>query len=108
MVQQGILPFKMEITQEEITPKSGLAAYAEVLRALRIGELVQRHMPGPGSNRGYKPYRFIEPLLLMLYGGGRHLEDLREIREDKALRRPLGLKKMPASSTVGDSLSEDG
>jgi len=108
MIQQGILSFKLETTEEEITPRSGLAIYAEVLRALGIGGLTQRYLPAPGSNRGYEAYRFVEPLLLMLYGGGRHLEDLREIREDKALRRLLGLKKIPASSTVGDSLSEDG
>ena len=38
----------------------------------------------------------------MLYGGGRHIEDLREIRDDRALRRLLGLNKMPALSTYGD------
>jgi hypothetical protein len=35
MIQQGILPFKLEITEEEITPRSGLVLYAEVLRALK-------------------------------------------------------------------------
>jgi hypothetical protein len=102
MITQGQLPFKLEITEEEITPRSGLALYAEVLRAFRIEERIQRYFPLPGSNRGYRPWEFIEPLLLMLYGGGRHIEDLREIRDDKALRRLIGLYKMPAVSTYGD------
>jgi hypothetical protein len=102
MITQGQLPFKLEITEEEITPRSGLALYAEVLRAFRIEERIQQYFPLPGSNRGYRPGEFIEPLLLMLYGGGRHIEDLREIRDDKALRRLIGLNKMPAVSTYGD------
>jgi hypothetical protein len=38
MIQQGILSFKIEITEEEITPRSGLVLYAEVLRSLKIRE----------------------------------------------------------------------
>jgi hypothetical protein len=102
MITQGRLPFKLEITEEEITSRSGLALYAEVLRAFGVEEKIQRYFPLPGSNRGYRAWEFIEPLLLMLYGGGRHIEDLREIRDDRALRRLIGLNKMPALSTYGD------
>jgi hypothetical protein len=108
MITQGKLPFKLEITDEEITPRSGLALYAEVLRAFRIEEAIEEHLPQPGSNRGYKPWKFVEPLLLMLYGGGRHIEDLREIRDDVALRRLIGLEEMPSLSTFGDWLSRCG
>lgn len=108
MITQGKLPFKLEITDEEITPRSGLAIYAEVLRAFRIEDRIEEHLPQPGSNRGYKPWKFIEPLLLMLYGGGRHIEDLREIRDDVALRRLIGLEEMPSLSTFGDWLSRCG
>ena len=93
MITQGKLPFKLEITDEEITARSGLALYAEVLGVFRIEEWVEEHLPMPGSNRGYKPWKFVEPLLLMLYGGGRHIEDLREIRDDVALRRLIGLEE---------------
>jgi hypothetical protein len=108
MIQQGILPFKLEITGEEITPRSGLVLYAEVLRALKIRERVERYFPRPGSNRGYETWRFIEPLLMMLYGGGSHIEDIREIRDDRALRELLGLEKMPSLSTYGDWLVRQG
>jgi len=40
----------------------------------------------------------------MLYGGGRHIGDLREIRDDLALRRLIGLEEMPSCSTFGDWL----
>jgi len=104
MIQQGILPFKLEISEEEITPRSGLILYAEVLRALRIKEWIERCLPPPGSNRGYSPSRYVEPLLFMLYGGGRHIEDLREIRDDVALRKLVGMEEMPSCSTYGDWL----
>lgn len=102
MIAQGRLPFKLEITEDEITPRSGLALYAEVLEAFGIERRMERALPQPGSNRGYRPWAFVEPLLLMLYGGGRHIEDLREIRDDKALRRLIGMRQMPALSTFGD------
>lgn len=104
MIAQGILPFKVEITSEEITPRSGLAVYSEVLRALGIPESIGEELPPPGSNRGYPAWQFVEPLLLMLHAGGRHIEDLREIEEDRALRRLIGLKTMPDTSTYGDWL----
>jgi len=44
----------------------------------------------------------------MLYGGGRHIDDLREIVNDRALRRLVGLKDIPSPSTVGDWLRRVG
>lgn len=38
----------------------------------------------------------------MLIGGGRHIEELREIIEDEGLRELTGMKKIPSTSTVGD------
>jgi hypothetical protein len=64
-------------------------------------------MPLPGSNRGHKACpkdpleKYIEPIMMMLYGGGRHIEDLREIINDGALRRIVGMKEIPSASTVG-------
>jgi len=104
MIPQGILPFKIEHTEELITPRSGLALFAEVIRTLGVDQKVRGVFPRPGSNRGYEAWSYIEPLLLMLEGGGRHIEDLREIRDDGTLRRLVGLRKMPSLSTFGDWL----
>jgi hypothetical protein len=38
----------------------------------------------------------------MLEGGGRHIEDLREIQDDEALRQIVGLDRMPSVLTFGD------
>jgi hypothetical protein len=104
MVSQGLLPFKIERTKELITPRAGLAMFDEVLRALDVKRRIEPYVPKPGSNRGYEAWSYIEPLLLMLAGGGRHVEDLREIRDDQALRTAIGLETMPAVGTVGDWL----
>jgi len=64
MISQGILPFKIERTEELITPRSGLALFAEVIRALGVKQKVEGHFPKPDSNRGYKAWSYIEPVLL--------------------------------------------
>lgn len=108
MIQQGILPFKIVRTDELITARSGLVLFAEVMKALKIRGKTQRHFPSPGSNRGYEAWRYVEPLLLMLEGGGRHIEDLREIQDDRALRQLVGMGRMPSLSTFGDWLTRVG
>jgi hypothetical protein len=104
MISQGILPFKIERTDELITPRSGLALFAETLEAMKLRERIQRVFPRPGSNRGYDAWTYLGPVLLMLAGGGRHIEDLREIRDDAALRKLVGISRMPSLSTYGDWL----
>jgi hypothetical protein len=73
MVQQGVLGFKMERTDELITPRSGLALFGEVVRTLGVAGQVGEAFPRPGSNRGYEAWKYVEPLVLMLAGGGRHI-----------------------------------
>lgn len=104
MLQQGMLPFKLERTDEMITARGGLGLFAEVMRTLGLAGKVGEAFPQPGSNRGYGAWSYIEPLVLMLTGGGRHIEDLREIRDDEALRVLVGLRRMPSVSTFGDWL----
>jgi hypothetical protein len=102
MIKQTQLSFKLGVTEDEITSKAGLAVYSEFLRGFGVKDLIDKNMPLPGSNRGYKAWSFIEPLVLMLYGGGRHIDDLREIAEDKALRKLIGLKGIPSACAAGD------
>lgn len=108
MLHQAILPFKLERTDEMITPRSGLVVFAELVRAFEVKQRVERSFPRPGSNRGYEAWSYLEPLLLMMEGGGRHVEDLREIQDDVALRALVGLEKMPSLSTFGDWLARTG
>jgi len=51
----------------------------------RIGlrALTDRFLPVPGSNRGFDPSVLVDSLVLMLQGGGRSLEDLRELKHEE-------------------------
>lgn len=105
---QRVLPFKLETTKEKITPHAGLAIFGEFIHATGIIHQLNRELPSPGSNRGYQPALFVEPLLLMFNGGGRSLEDLRKIRTDRGLRELLQMKKMPSSDATGNWLRRIG
>ena len=105
---QTVLPFKLAASDESLTAHSGLALFGEYLRAMGIHGLIDHDLPGPGSAAGYHPSGHVLPLVLMLAGGGRTLEDLRGLRNDEGLRCLLQLKKMPSSDATGDWLRRMG
>lgn len=88
--------------------RGGLVVVYEMAQALGIPQAVDRELPPPGSGRGYKPSQFVMPMLLMFHGGGRKLEDLREVEAEVSLRELLRMKALPASCTVGDWLRRMG
>jgi hypothetical protein len=108
MFAQSVLPFKLEITRDEITPHAGLAMFGEFAQAMGVPSLLDRALPGPGSGAGYRPSQFVEPLILMLHGGGRSLEDIRQLRMDTGLRDLLQIGRLPSSDAVGDWLRRMG
>lgn len=108
MIHRSVLPFKIKRSEERITARSGLALYAEFIKAMRVTELVNQYLPQPGSGHGYEASKYIIPISLMLYGGGENIEDVREIRSDVALREIVGLKKIPSVSAIGDWLKRMG
>ena len=108
MIRQTVLPFKLEITQDTITSHAGLALLGEFCMSLKMLDLVDKHLPEPGSGAGYQPSEYIFPLILMLNGGGRSLEDLRVIQDDTGLREILPLKRVPSSDAAGDWLRRIG
>jgi len=76
----------------------------EVAVGLGFLQSVDKYLPKPGSGAGYKPSEYIFPLILMLNGGGRSLEDTRQIRTDEGLKEILPLKKIPSPDAFGDWL----
>jgi len=104
MIRQTILPFKLEMTRDMITPHAGLALLGEFAVGLGLLQSVDRYLPTPGSGAGYQPSAYIFPLIVMLNGGGRSLEDIRQIRADEGLREILPLEKIPSSDAFGDWL----
>jgi hypothetical protein len=76
--------------------------------SLSLGERIDERFPLPNSNRGYQPSEFIKALILMHHEGSFHLDDIRHIRDDDALRTVLGLNKLSKATTLGDWLRRMG
>jgi hypothetical protein len=95
MIKQTVLPFKLETTRDMITAHAGLALMGEFAVGLGLKKAVDRYLPTPGSGAGYLASEYIFSLVLMLNGGGRKLEDSREIREDVGLREILHVVSRP-------------
>jgi len=108
MIHQNVLPFKLEETKDLITAHSGLALLSEFAVGLGLLKFLDKRLPAPGSGAGYKAGEHVLPLILMLNGGGRSLEDLRQIREDSGLREVLEMHRLPSSDATGDWLRTTG
>jgi hypothetical protein len=105
---QTVLPFKLAATDESLTAHGGLALFGEYLPAMGVAGLIDHELPRPGSAAGYEPSAHVLPLILMLAGGGRRLEDLRVLRNDEGLRALVQLEDMPSSDATGDWLRRMG
>jgi hypothetical protein len=108
MIQQTVLPFKLEITKDTLTSHAGLALLGEFCVGLDLMGVLDRYLPRPGSGAGYKASEYVFPLVLMFNGGGRSLEDMRVIRADTGLREVLPLDRVPSSDATGDWLRRMG
>ncbi len=108
MIQQTLFAFKLAATKERLTAHGGLALMAEFNHGIGLGALTDRFLPPPGSNRGYDPSVMVDSLVLMLQGGGRSLEDLRELKHEEGLMKLIGREEIPEPDTAGDWLRRMG
>ncbi len=107
-VAQKVLGFNLEATEENLTAHAGLGLFGEFLHGLKLPQWLQQCMPRPGSGRGYAADAYVMPLVMMLTGGGRSLEDLRMLEDDTALAHLLGREVLPSTDAVGDWLRRTG
>ena len=56
------------------------------VRAALCGDEVEKELLLPRSGRCYKPSQLGMPLVLILHGGGKKLNELREIKDEASLR----------------------
>lgn len=97
----NILPHTLTTTTDKLTSRAGLLAIAQVMETLNLSERVNKAFPLPKGNRGFNPSIFIETLILMQHEGSFHLDDVRHINDDEALRMVMGLKNIPQASSLG-------
>lgn len=96
-----IVPYKLARTNDKLTSRAGLLTIAELMTRLQLSARIDQHFPQPNSNRGFKPSAYVQTLLLMLHEGSVHLDDVRHLRDDDALRAVLNLKTIPQPSSLG-------
>src|SRR4030042_1973704 len=108
MIQQTIFPFKIKTTEERLTAHGGWALMAEFNHGIGLRELTDQYLPGPGSNRGFEASEVVDAVVLMLQGGRRSLEDLRELKNEEGLMKLMGRDEIPEPDTVGDWLRRMG
>ena len=107
-VQQTLLPIKLEPSEERLTSLGGLILVEELAQAKGLWGRVDELFPPPGSGRGYRASAYVKPLVWMLHAGGRRLEEVRELRAEQEVLRPLGLEELPSTDAVGDWLRRTG
>jgi len=107
-VTQGRLDSQLESTQDTITSRAELALFHETALVLGVKKCIREYLPGPGSNRGFMPHEYVRPLVMMLCGGGRTLEDIREIGTDDGLRQLCRYDRLPGADAIGDWLRRPG
>ncbi len=103
-----ILACKLDTRNDLLTSRAGLLSIAQLMDSLSLAERIDQHFPQPKSNPGYRPSEFIKTLILMQHEGSFHLDDIRHLQDDEALRRVLALKKLPQATTLGDWLRRTG
>jgi len=103
-LHQSNLDFQLAETKETITSRSGLAVIQELALSLGVVETIARELPAPGSNRGFQPVEYVMPLVLMFCGGGRTMEEIREIEQDPGLRSLCQYERIPSPDAIGQWL----
>ena len=96
-----ILPYKLATTNNKLTSRAGLLAIAQLMESLQLSERIDKLFPQAKSNRGFKPSVFIQTFILMMHEGSFHLDDVRHLSDDQALRMVLDLKTIPPASSLG-------
>ena len=104
MARQTDLPLKFISAKEAQASSAGLALLGKFCIGLGVLDWVDAYMPKSGKGTRFKAREYLFPLVLMLNGGGRSLEDIRIIRHDFMLRDILPLKRVPSSDAIGNWL----
>lgn len=103
-----ILSYKLATTKDQLTSRAGLLIPAQLMDTLSLSQRIDRYFPRPQSNRGFKPSVFVQTLMLMQHDNSFHLDDVRHLKEDNALRTVLDLKNLPSATAIGDWLRRTG
>lgn len=103
----NILPHKRTSTERLITAQAGLLLPLQLMNSLGFSQIVDKAFPKPGSNRGIAASIYIKSLIMLQHAGGDCLEDIKLLRDDRALTSLLD-KSPPCAKALGDWLRRMG
>ena len=97
---QTILNYKLETTNEKLTPRTGVVIFGEYLKGLNLENLCNSEIEPSKHHKAYNPFDYIYPIILMQHSGGRVVSDIKEISNDEALKTILKIDKIPTADAV--------
>ena len=99
-LQQGVLPFKLDVSTDNVanvTAHAGLPLMVEALRAVISNKCYRSLRRALGYKKWQVVRRHVESLVLLFVAGGDHVDDISTLRADMGLAQLLGFE--PSSST---------
>jgi hypothetical protein len=94
-VFQGVLPFKLVVTNEDlshVTAHAGVPLIVEAMRRLIPTRLYRRLRKALGYKRWPVVRRHVESIAMLLVAGGNHVSDIEVLRADEGLSRLVGFE----------------
>ncbi|MCX7745253.1 MAG: transposase, partial [Flavobacteriales bacterium] len=89
------MDYKIEFTDKEITPWSGILMLIKMLEKMDFDACLD-HLPLPqqGSNRGYSPTQLIKQFITSIWCGANKFEHTEVTRQDEVIRKFWNFKRM--------------
>lgn len=89
------MDFKIEFTNKELTPWSGILLLIKMLDKMQFDALLDSlPLPAQGSNRGYKPKQLIKQFMSSIWCGANRFEHTEVTRQDEVIRQFWGFRQM--------------
>ena len=89
---RSLLPFKMEVVDDEstVTAYAGLPLVMEAMRVLGVSDQLDAELGIRQRDNGATDAQKSEALVLLMASGGTSLSDINKLRADRGLQRLLG------------------
>lgn len=91
---------RVEFSGSSLTSYAGLELLVRYFRALKLNDLIRRHLGGLASRGDFGPVAMVRVLLALLIVGGRRLEHVNYLKGDPLVHRFAGLADLPAPRTL--------
>ena len=93
LIQQKFPGIKFKKGEEDITSHSGLVVIGRILREIIPSQWLKERLSYRGINGGYWGEEIVEPVILMLCGGGNRLEDIKSDKRRPGIEESNGMEE---------------